>query len=284
MYVRVGEGGIYIWLRTHIISISLSTYALRSLSLLSEPSKYSFPLLHFLRLICVRLLTHHVRGRSCCCWGWIQKLLACSNILWCVYLGDKSSFSRKFFIRFHKKLSCFLVQRAFGERSNEKATYNLKNMPYGPLLRIPISLQCIDADFAFGGDIWVENLGGKVSFWRTHREFRGECEVEVKHRIGIRCIWWTFDACFYGCHVTLGWCLHCYSFRRLFYHTHHLAHQRHGYFRIHHVLGVAILSVLGKHGARMVVVFVVVIVEVKSLQKETKKLFFWVSMWRPKYI
>jgi hypothetical protein len=59
-----------------------------------------------------------------------------------------------------QELPGFLIQSGFGIRVDQQ-TLDCHEYMTNTKGRLPILLQSVDANFAGGGDVWVEDLGGK---------------------------------------------------------------------------------------------------------------------------
>ena len=67
------------------------------------------------------------------------------------------------FIVIHKHFTCLLIKSTFGEGYNQQAFDDLKNVVNGPVFRVPIFFESVDADFAFFRNIGMENFGHEIA-------------------------------------------------------------------------------------------------------------------------
>lgn len=80
------------------------------------------------------------------------------------------------FVVFNEESTCFLVQRTFWEWHNKQTADHVEDVGKSPVLRIPVLLQRVDADFAVRRHVRVENFSEEVAL----RWLSGKLSVYVQ--------------------------------------------------------------------------------------------------------
>ena len=78
---------------------------------------------------------------------------------------DRSHLTERFIV-VHEFATCLLVQTRLREGHDQQAPDDLKDVLEGPLARLPVSLQGVDAYLSCsGGDVGVENFREEEALW-----------------------------------------------------------------------------------------------------------------------
>lgn len=87
----------------------------------------------------------------------------------CVYLGHHPRSLRIVIVVFQQQLACLLVERRLCVGHYKQALDGQQNV-FDAQVRLPVLLECVDADFSVSGHVRMEDLGEEERLWRALRE------------------------------------------------------------------------------------------------------------------